>query len=201
MNFLGVLVRRPVFTTMIVASMVVLGLASFGQLGVDIFPKVDLPTITITTRLPGAAPEEIESQISKRIELTVEAYPGMTFPGEVTRLSPAVEVQTRSLALEGRVGNTDGRLRPGFFTKGQVLTRKEGAVAFVPAESVVYFVGISKVVVVANGKVEERVVRAGGRQGPRVEILDGVKVGETVAASNLSQLFDGAPVTLVDTTR
>src|SRR4029453_15504386 len=62
---LGVFVRRPVFTTMLLTSLVVLGLASFAQLGVDIFPKVDLPTITITTRLPGASPEEIESQITK----------------------------------------------------------------------------------------------------------------------------------------
>ena len=62
---LEVFVRRPVFTTMLVASLVVLGVASFFQLGVDIFPKVDLPTITITTRLPGASPEEIESQIGR----------------------------------------------------------------------------------------------------------------------------------------
>src|SRR5262245_21649198 len=151
----------------------------------------------------GSVPERYapELRVGQRVELSVEAYPGKAFPGEVTRLSPAVEVQTRSLALEGRVANADGRLRPGFFTKGQVLTRKEGSVAFVPAESVVYFVGISKVFVVANGKVEERVVKAGSRQGARVEILDGVKAGETVAASNLTQLFDGAPVTLVDPKR
>jgi HAE1 family hydrophobic/amphiphilic exporter-1 len=62
---------------MLVTSMVVLGLASFAQLGVDIFPKVDLPTITITTRLPGAAPEEVESQITKTIEETVNTIAGL----------------------------------------------------------------------------------------------------------------------------
>src|SRR4029453_10692028 len=114
----------------------------------------------------------------------------------VTRISPAVEVQTRSLALEGRVGNADNRLRPGFFAKGKVMTKKDAAAAFVPAEAVVYFVGISKVFVVMNGQVEERVVRAGSRQGALVEILDGVKPGETGAVSNLSQLFNGARVPL-----
>ncbi len=128
----------------------------------------------------------------------MEAYPGRAFAGQVTRVSPAVEVQTRSLALEGRVANGDGRLRPGFFAKGQVLTRKDGAVAFVPAEAVVYFVGISKVFVVGNGKVEERLVKPGARQGAWVEIAEGVKPGETVAVSNLSQLFNGAPVTLLE---
>jgi HAE1 family hydrophobic/amphiphilic exporter-1 len=77
MGPLEVFVRRPVFTTMLLASLVVLGLASFAQLGVDIFPKVDLPTITITTRLPGASPEEIESQITKPIEEAVNTIAGL----------------------------------------------------------------------------------------------------------------------------
>ncbi len=77
MTFLEVFVRRPVFTTMLITSLVVLGMASFVQLGVDIFPKVDLPTITVTTRLPGASPEEIESQITKPIEEVVNTISGL----------------------------------------------------------------------------------------------------------------------------
>ncbi|MGH7334552.1 MAG: efflux RND transporter permease subunit [Candidatus Rokuibacteriota bacterium] len=77
MSLLEVFVRRPVFTTMLLTSLVVLGIASFVQLGVDIFPKVDLPTITITTRLPGASPEEIESQITKTIEEAVNTIAGL----------------------------------------------------------------------------------------------------------------------------
>src|SRR3990167_8695990 len=57
--------------------LVVLGVASFLQLGVDIFPKVDLPTITITPRLEGASPEEIESQITKPIEEAVNTINGI----------------------------------------------------------------------------------------------------------------------------
>jgi HAE1 family hydrophobic/amphiphilic exporter-1 len=77
MSALEVFVRRPVFTTMLITSLVVLGVASFFQLGVDIFPKVDLPTITITTRLPGASPEEVESQITKTIEEAVNTIAGL----------------------------------------------------------------------------------------------------------------------------
>ena len=149
----------------------------------------------------GTVPERFapDLKVGQRIELTVEAYPGRTFAGQVTRVAPAVEVQTRSLSLEGKVGNGDARLRPGFFSKGQVLTRKDGAAAFVPAEAVVYFVGISKVFVVANGKVEERLIKGGARQGAWVEVSEGVKPGETVAISNLSQLYNGAPVSLMET--
>ena len=148
----------------------------------------------------GTVPERFAPDVKpgQRIELSVEAYQRQVFPGQVTRVSPAVEVQTRSLALEGRVANADGRLRPGFFAKGAVLSRRESGVPFVPAEAVVYFVGISKVFVVGNGKVEERLVKAGMRQGAWIEIADGVKPGETVAVSNLSQLFNGAPVTVLE---
>jgi RND family efflux transporter MFP subunit len=168
------------------------------------YVKENTPVFTLVALDPlkytGTVSERFAPELAsgQRFELTVEAYPSQTFAGQITRISPAVEVQTRSLALEGRVGNADNRLRPGFFAKGIVLTRKDAAAAFVPAEAVVYFVGISKVFVVTNGKVEERLVKAGSRQGALVEIVDGVKPGETVATSNLSQLFNGAPITLVD---
>ncbi|MBI2081239.1 MAG: efflux RND transporter permease subunit [candidate division NC10 bacterium] len=77
MRLVEICVRRPVFATMLVVSLVVLGLASFRELGLDLFPKVDLPTVTITTRLEGASPEEVESQITKRIEEVVNTISGI----------------------------------------------------------------------------------------------------------------------------
>jgi hydrophobic/amphiphilic exporter-1 (mainly G- bacteria), HAE1 family len=70
-------VRRPVFATMLVMALVVLGLDSYRKLGVDLFPKIDLPIVTVTTTLPGAAPEEVESQVSKRIEEAVNTISGI----------------------------------------------------------------------------------------------------------------------------
>lgn len=62
---------------MLISALVVLGFASLREIGVDIFPKVDLPTVTVTTRLEGASPEEIESQITKRIEETINTINGI----------------------------------------------------------------------------------------------------------------------------
>ena len=70
-------VRRPVFATVIVLSLVVVGWFAYQQLGVDRFPKVDIPTITITTRLVGAAPEEIETDITDKIEEAVNTISGI----------------------------------------------------------------------------------------------------------------------------
>jgi hydrophobic/amphiphilic exporter-1 (mainly G- bacteria), HAE1 family len=70
-------IRRPVFATMLIFALVVLGLDSYRKLGVDLFPKVEFPFVTITTTLPGAAPEEVESQVSKRIEEAVNTISGI----------------------------------------------------------------------------------------------------------------------------
>src|SRR4051812_17451688 len=70
-------VRRPVFATVIILSLVVVGFFAYMQLGVDRFPKVDIPTITITTRLVGAAPEEIETDITDKVEEAVNTISGI----------------------------------------------------------------------------------------------------------------------------
>src|SRR6266568_3006364 len=61
-------VKRPVFATMLILSLVVVGLFSYFGLGVDLFPKVDIPTVAVIIANPGASPEEIETEISKRVE-------------------------------------------------------------------------------------------------------------------------------------
>jgi hydrophobic/amphiphilic exporter-1 (mainly G- bacteria), HAE1 family len=70
-------IRRPVFAAMIVLSLVVVGAASYFKLGVDRFPSVDLPTVTVRTNLPGASPEEIETLVSQRIEEVVNTVDGI----------------------------------------------------------------------------------------------------------------------------
>jgi hydrophobic/amphiphilic exporter-1 (mainly G- bacteria), HAE1 family len=70
-------IRRPVFATMLVLALVVMGLDSYRKLGVDFFPKIEFPVVTINTTLRGAAPEEVETQVSKRIEEAVNTISGI----------------------------------------------------------------------------------------------------------------------------
>ncbi|HEY2092833.1 MAG TPA: efflux RND transporter permease subunit [Thermoanaerobaculia bacterium] len=70
-------VRRPIFATVLILSLVVVGFFAYLQLGVDRFPKVDFPTIVISTTLTGAAPEEIETDISDKIEEAVNTISGI----------------------------------------------------------------------------------------------------------------------------
>lgn len=71
-------IRRPVFATMIVMSLVVIGIAGFFKLGVDRTPPVDIPTVYISTRLTGASPVEMETLISQPIEEQVNTVEGIT---------------------------------------------------------------------------------------------------------------------------
>lgn len=70
-------IRRPVFAAMIILALVVVGAASYGRLGVDRFPSVDLPTVSIRTTLPGSSTEETESEISQVIEEAVNTVDGI----------------------------------------------------------------------------------------------------------------------------
>jgi HAE1 family hydrophobic/amphiphilic exporter-1 len=70
-------IRRPVFASVLILSLTVVGIFSFTQLGVDQFPKVDFPTVVITTVQPGAAPEQIETEVTDKIEEAVNTISGI----------------------------------------------------------------------------------------------------------------------------
>jgi hydrophobic/amphiphilic exporter-1 (mainly G- bacteria), HAE1 family len=70
-------VRRPVFATVLILSLTVIGGFSFFQLGVDRFPKVDFPTVVVTTVQPGAAPEQVETEITDKMEESVNTISGI----------------------------------------------------------------------------------------------------------------------------
>src|SRR5215204_4091041 len=70
-------VRRPVFATMLILSLTVVGIFSYSSLGVDLFPKIDLPTITVTVVNPGASPREVETEVTDKVEAAVNTISGI----------------------------------------------------------------------------------------------------------------------------
>ncbi len=72
-----VCVRRPVFALTLVAALIVAGLAAYQQLGIDRFPRMDLPTVIVSTTYPGASPEEIETEITQPLEDAVATVAGI----------------------------------------------------------------------------------------------------------------------------
>ena len=135
------------------------------------------------------------------VRLQVEPAARRDFSGRVTRVSPAVDVVSRTMLLEAEVPNRDGLLKPGLFARATVVLREDRGVAFVPESAVSYFAGLTRVFVVADGTVRERAVTLGVRQGDLLEVVKGLTPGEQVATSGLAQLQDGAPVTVAPSDR
>jgi HAE1 family hydrophobic/amphiphilic exporter-1 len=77
-------IRQPVFATMMVVAMVVVGIFSYVELKIDLFPNIDIPVISITTTYPGVAPETVETEVSKRIEEAVNPIGGIRHVSSVT---------------------------------------------------------------------------------------------------------------------
>jgi HAE1 family hydrophobic/amphiphilic exporter-1 len=70
-------IKQPVFATMMMAALVVLGVFSYRELSTDLFPKVDLPVVSIQTVYPGVAPETVETEVTKRIEEAINPVEGI----------------------------------------------------------------------------------------------------------------------------
>ena len=80
-----VCIRRPVFTTMLVLGPIVLGVASYARLGVELFPNVDVPVVVVTTTLKGASVDEMESAVTKLVEEAVNTVSGIDELRSTTR--------------------------------------------------------------------------------------------------------------------
>ena len=104
-------IKRPVFASMIILALVVVGAASYFRLGVDRFPKVDLPTVSIRTDLPGASTEEVETQVSQKIEEVVNTTEGITELRSISGAGKSIIIVTFALSRNIDVATQDVRDR------------------------------------------------------------------------------------------
>ncbi|MBC8050348.1 MAG: efflux RND transporter periplasmic adaptor subunit [Chitinophagales bacterium] len=147
-------------------------------------------------KLDFRLPETVLTQVSngQMVELTVDAFPGRIFTGEVYAIDPQVDVNGRSLRIRARISNADLALRPGLFVRVIIKGLQEREVVRVP-ESAVVPAGNDKIVYsIVGGKAKENKVTLGRRRAGEVEILSGVEDGIQVITAGQTRLRDGAPV-------
>lgn len=97
---------------------------------------------------------------------------------KITRISPAVDLQSRSLLFEAEVDNRDQTLRPGLFAEADVILNPDAEGLAIPLRSVVRFAGVDKVWKIVGGKVLEQPVLLGRQVGDQIEILKGIAPGD-----------------------
>jgi multidrug efflux pump subunit AcrA (membrane-fusion protein) len=128
------------------------------------------------------------------VEVRVEAYPKVVFPGRVVRVFPTIDPANRTFVTEIEVPNYDRRLSSGGFAQAAILTRTDRAVLTVPPEAVVAFAGVTKVYV-AEGDVARAVdVEVKTREKDWVEVEGALAPDAKVITSGQSQLIDGSPI-------
>src|SRR5437868_2076558 len=102
-------IKRPVFATMIGMALVVVGAASYFRLGVDRFPAVDLPTVTVRVELPGASTEEIETQVTQKLEEQINTIQGVQELRSISSPGNALVITTFVLSRSIDVAAQDVR--------------------------------------------------------------------------------------------
>lgn len=111
MNISEICIRRPVFTWVLVFIPVVLGIVAYSDLGVDLFPKVDFPVVSVSASLPGASAEEMETTVTKPFEEAVNQVSGLEVLRSITREGVAQVVVQFVLHKNGDVAAQEVRDR------------------------------------------------------------------------------------------
>jgi multidrug efflux pump subunit AcrA (membrane-fusion protein) len=162
--------------------------------------KAQMPVMAIVRldplKITAEMPEKMAPWINdgRPVELHVDAYPGRTFHGKVTRISPAVNTATRAFPFEAAVPNSDAALKPGTFARVHVESGRVDDVLTLPYAALQYRYGVNRVFVVNGDRLAMRELQVGERLGDRIEVSSGVKEGERVAITDVETLTDGAAV-------
>lgn len=175
-------------------------LQDLSRLYVDFFlPEQDYPQLAI----------------GQSVRLSLAAYPGEVFSGEISALNPKVEETTRNVQVRAMLPNPDNKLLPGMFANLEVLLPGEKPQILVPETAITYTLYGNSVYVIGEQKddqgavvkddkgqprlvVERRFVETGERRDGQVLVLKGLKAGEQVVTAGQLKLDNGAHVAIVE---
>lgn len=132
--------------------------------------------------------------LGQTVRLTVDAYPGRTFEGEITALSPRVNDATRNLDLRATLRNPGEALRPGMFARAEVVLPASERALVIPSAAVVYNPYGETVYVIAEGAVQQRFIKTGASRGDLTQVHSGLKVGDQIVTSGQLKLRNGSAV-------
>ena len=184
--FAGVVSERNVHPGALV------GPASNGGAATPLLRVVDNSRLRLVVPIPEAYATEMKP--GTPIPFSVAAYPGQSFAGKVARIAQAVDVSTRTMAIELDVTNSDGRLAPGTFCQVRWPIRRSGPSLFVPSASVAATTDRTFVIRVRGGKTEWVDVRTGLTSGPLVEVFGDLQPGDEIVRRGTDELRPGTEV-------
>ena len=169
----------------------------FVQPGQKLFELVALDPIEVEFTLPERDSSRVV--LGQPVAVRVAPFPDEVFQATVSVVAPTIDPMTRTLRVKARMSNTDGRLRPGLFARADLGVSVREHVAMIPEEAVLQRAdGAIAYRIVAGNRAERRNIKLGVIREGRVEVSEGLAVGDPVVVRGQAQLVDGSPVTLRD---
>jgi len=149
--------------------------------GNQIFTIGDLSNLWLVANLREA--DASQAHLGDSIEVTVLAYPGRTFEGKLTYVAPTIDPTSRRLPVRAEIANADGALKPEMFATFRIISQQGATRAPAVTDSAVIYEGDTARLWVANSAdktIQLRQITVGRVVGDQVEVIDGLKAGETV---------------------
>lgn len=161
---------------------------------------------TVVATLYNISPAKIEFAVPARYSAQVK--PGeriffsiendlTVYQGQVYAVEPRIDTETRTLRIRARSENRSGRLIPGQFVKVQLILKSIDDAILVPSEAVIPDQGGKKVFIAENGKAKEVKIETGIRTENALEVLSGLKAGDTLLTTGILQLRPGIDIKIV----
>lgn len=168
--------------------------ASLGEFVASGAPVVKIVKID-PLRMQAEVPERDSRDVQQGqlVRVSVEGNANV-YSGIIKRISPAILAQNRVLIVEAEVRN-NGQLKPGAFATAKIVINPNNMAVAVPADAIVSFAGIDKVITIQDGKAQEKPVTLGRRSEQWVEVLSGVKTGDMIVLEP-GNLQTGQPVVI-----
>ncbi|WP_244161243.1 efflux RND transporter periplasmic adaptor subunit [Pseudomonas anguilliseptica] len=160
--------------------------------GQDIVNLEVLDPLKVDFRIPQKAVSQI--RLKQLIEVSLDAYPGERFNGEIFAINPRLDEAGRSQAIRAHISNSDGRLSPGQFVRVSVILAERPNALVIPEEAIMPVGDKLLVNLVVAGKVEVRELKLGKRLAGKVEVLEGLQGDETLISAGWQKVRAGAPV-------
>jgi multidrug efflux system membrane fusion protein len=171
--------------------------------GTQIVTLTDLSMLYANFTVPEKGSAALK--VGQTVRLSVDAYPGRRFEGQITAIEPQIAADTRNIRVQATIANPDHVLKPGMFTSTTVVLPDKPAVVTVPETAVDYTLYGDSVFLITEKKSDDgktsltvvrTFVRTGNRVDGRVEVLEGLKAGDQVVAVGQLKLQSGAAVVI-----
>ena len=155
---------------------------------------VDMDVVKIMAKVP--AQDSVDIKVGDQAIVKPDVYPGQSFVGTVTNVSPVIDRTSQTCDIEVEASNPDFKLKPGMFTRVEMTTLQHKNVPVVPVEALVKESNETFVFVIDDGKAAKNPVTTGISDGIRTEIVSGLKAGDEFILAGKYNLREGMSVTL-----